>query len=307
MNYKTIGIDVSEWQGKVDWEKAKNHIDFAIIRLGYGQNTVDSEARRNISECNRLGIPYGVYWFSYAYSVERAKSEARNALVRLKELDGKLDYPFWFDWEYDSRNHAEKLGYTVDDALLRDMAWAFCSVVENAGYYAGIYANYDYAENHYGADIFRRFDLWYAYPNSSCDRDVNLWQYSAVVQVAGINGAVDMNRCGIDYPGIIADMRMEAAYEKSVEELAQEVLEGRHGNGEDRRKNLGGMYCFVQDRVNEILAERQAEATTKAAWAVIRGDYGNGEHRIQRLKEAGYEPEEVQNRVNQLLRNSNGR
>ena len=101
------------------------------------------------------------------------------------------------------------------------------------------------------------------------------------------------------------EMMAEEVKEKSVEELAQEVLEGRHGNGEDRRKNLGGMYCFVQDRVNEILAERQAEATTKAAWAVIRGDYG--EHRIQRLKEAGYEPEEVQNRVNQLLRNSNGR
>ena len=60
MNIKKNGIDVSEWQGHIDWEKVKPHIDFAVIRLGYGQNTLDSEARRNISECNRLGIPYGV-------------------------------------------------------------------------------------------------------------------------------------------------------------------------------------------------------------------------------------------------------
>ena len=302
MSCKRIGIDVSEWQGRIDWEKVKPHIDFAVIRLGYGQNTLDAEARRNISECNRLGIPYGVYWFSYAYSVERAKNEARNAIARLRELGAKPDYPFWFDWEYDSRNHAAKLGYTVSDQLLRDMATAFCTVVEESGYYAGIYANQDYVHNHYGEEIFRRFDLWYAYLHETSDRTVNIWQFSFNHRVEGVNGDVDVNWCYADYPNIIACMGTTATYEKSIDELAYEVLEGRHGNGEDRVKNLGGMYTFVQDRVNEILAERKAEALTKVAWAVIRGDYGNGDNRTKALTAAGYDPTEVQDKVNQLLK-----
>ena len=71
------GIDVSTWQGKIDWEKAKAEIDFVILRLGYGQKSLDGQAKRNLSELNRLGIPYGVYWLSYAYTVEMAKNEAK--------------------------------------------------------------------------------------------------------------------------------------------------------------------------------------------------------------------------------------
>lgn len=302
MSNKRIGIDVSDWQGRIDWEKVKPHIDFAVIRLGYGQNTLDSEAQRNISECNRLGIPYGVYWFSYAHNVDRAKNEARNAIARLKELGGKLDYPFWFDWEYDSRNHAAKLGYSISNQLLRDMAWAFCSIIEEAGNYAGIYANQDYVHNYYGEEIFRRFDLWYAYLRDDPDRDVNLHQFAFDYQIDGINGNVDVNWCMADYPNIIADMGTTSAYEKSIDELAQEVLEGRHGNGEARVKNLGGMYTFVQDRVNEILAERKAEQLTKVAWAVLRGDYGNDPYRSQNLTDEGYNPKEIQHKVNELLK-----
>ena len=302
MQCKKLGIDVSEWQGKIDWEKVRPNIDFAVIRLGYGQNILDGQARRNISECNRLGIPYGVYWFSYAYNVDRAKNEARNAIARLKELGGKLDYPFWFDWEYDSRNHAAKLGYTISNQLLRDMAWAFCSIIEAAGHYAGIYANRDYIHNHYGEEIFQRFDLWYAYLRDEADRNVNLHQFAFDYQIDGINGNVDVNRCMADYPIIIASMGATSAYEKSIDELAQEVLEGRHGNGEDRMKNLGGMYTFVQDRVNEILAERHAEEITKTAWDVIRGDYGNEPDRSRLLIAKGYDPEEIQDKVNELIK-----
>lgn len=301
MSYRTIGIDVSEWQGRIDWEKVKPHIDFAIIRLGYGQNTLDAEARRNINECNRLGIPYGVFWASYAYNVERAKNEARNAVARLKDLGGKLDYPFWFDWEYFSRNHAAKLGYTISNQLLRDMATAFCTIVEEAGHYAGIYANQDYVHNYYGEEIFQRFDLWYAYLHDEADRAVNLHQFSFDYQIEGINGNVDVDWCMIDYPSIIASMHNMSMYEKSIDELAQEVLEGRHGNGEDRVKSLGHMYDFVQDRVNEILAERKAEQVTKVAWAVIRGDYGNEPDRSRLLITKGYDPEEIQDKVNELI------
>ena len=302
MSYKTIGIDVSDWQGRIDWEKVKPHVDFAVIRLGYGQNTLDSEARRNISECNRLGIPYGVYWFSYAYNVERAKNEARNALKRLEELGGKLDYPFWFDWEYDSRNHAAKLGYTISNQLLRDMATAFCTIIEEAGHYAGIYANYDYVHNHYGEKIFQRFDLWYAYLDTESDRAVNLHQFAWDYRVDGINANVDVNWCVADYPAIIAGMHTDNDIKKSVDELALEVLEDKHGRGEDRVKSLGDMYWPVQNRVNEILAERHEAEVTKVAWEVIRGDYDVDPVRSRLLIAKGYDPEEIQDRVNELLK-----
>ena len=126
-------------------------------------------------------------------------------------------------------------------------------------------------------------------------------QFAFDYQIDGINGNVDVNWCMADYPAIIAGMGTTSTYEKSIDELAQEVLEGRHGNGEDRVKNLGGMYTFVQDRVNEILAERKAEQVTKVAWAVIRGDYGNEPDRSRRLTAKGYEPGEIQSKVNELL------
>ena len=302
MSYKTIGIDVSEHQGRINWEKVREHIDFAVIRLGYGQNTLDAQARHNISECNRLGIPYGVYWFSYAYNVERAKNEARNALKRLEELGGKLDYPFWFDWEYESRDFVGERGYTISNQLLRDMATAFCTIIEEAGHYAGIYAGYDYVHNHFGEKIFQRFDLWYVYLDTESDRDVNIHQFAWDYRVDGINANVDVNWCFADYPAIIAGMHTDNENKKSVDELAQEVLEDKHGRGEDRVKSLGDMYWPVQNRVNEILAERHDAEVTKVAWEVIRGDYDVDPVRSRLLIAKGYDPEEIQDRVNKLLK-----
>ena len=197
------GIDVSYWQGVIDWNKAKADIDFAIVRLGYGQNTVDKQAQRNISELNRLNIPYGVYWFSYAYTVEMARNEAKSAVAYLKKLGANLAYPVYFDWEYDSRKTAERNGVNVNKALLCDMATAFCEEVKAAGYYPGIYANPDYVKNHFGEDIFKKYDLWLAHYTEKTSWKADIWQYSSKGKVAGIDGNVDMNRCYKDYPAII--------------------------------------------------------------------------------------------------------
>ncbi len=193
------GIDVSAWQEKIDWNKAKAEVDFVILRLGYGKNTADKYAERNIAELNRLGIPYGVYWFSYAYTVEMARNEAKNAVACLEKFGAKLSYPVYFDWEYDSRKYAEKNGMNVDNTLLRNMATAFCEEVRTAGHYPGIYANPDYIKNYFGESIFEKYDLWLAHYVSKQNRDVKLWQYSSSGKVAGINGNVDMNRCYYDY------------------------------------------------------------------------------------------------------------
>ena len=197
------GIDVSTFQGNVDWEKAKNEIDFAIIRLGFGNNTLDNTAKRNIEEFNRLGIPYGVYWFSYAYTVDIAKTEAQSAIKYLKELGANPSYPVYFDWEYASRDYAKKYSVTVSNDLLCKMAVAFCEEIKAAGYYPGIYTNPDFVQHHYGKDIFKTYDLWLAHWATKPGYDANVWQYTDKGKVPGINGNVDMDYCYVDYPAII--------------------------------------------------------------------------------------------------------
>lgn len=198
------GIDVSTWQGNsIDWEKAKKEIDFAIVRIGFGTGTRDNTAKRNIAELNRLGIPYGVYYFSYAYTEEMARKEAKNTIAYIKEFGAKLSYPIYFDWEYDSRKYAEKQGVKVSNDLLRKMAIAYCEEIKAAGYYVGIYANPDYIKNYYGSDIFNKYDLWLAHHVSKTSYEANIWQYSSSGKVAGIDGKADMNNCYVDYPAII--------------------------------------------------------------------------------------------------------
>lgn len=298
------GIDVSVWQGDIDWEKVKPQIDFAVVRLGYGQNTLDKKAERNISELNRLGIPYGVYWFSYAYTVEKAKKEAQNAIKHLQKLNGNLSYPFYFDWEYDSRKHAEKNGVTVSNDLLRNMATTFCEEIEKAGYYAGIYTNPNYIKSHYGEEIFKRFDLWLAHYANKAYCDANVWQYTDKGKVTGISGNVDMNRCYADYPAIIKGEGKHTTEnkepEKSVNDLAQEVIAGKWGAGEERKKLLGDKYNAVQAEVNRILSGKKT--VTEIAKEVIQGKWGVGANRRRRLTAAGYDYFAVQKEVNSMLK-----
>ncbi len=268
------GIDVSKWQGKIDWEKAKSSIDFAIIRLGFGADYLDEYAKRNISELNRLGIPYGVYWFSYAWTVGMAKAEAKKAIAFLKQLNAKLSYPVYFDWEYDSRKRAAKNGVNVNNELLRNMATAFCEEVEAAGYYAGIYANPDYIQNYFGEEIFKRFDLWLAHVVKTQSRDVHMWQYSFTGRIPGISGDVDLNRCMVDFPAIISGKGNVEVTEKkptkTILQVAKEVIAGKYGNDPERSEKLaeeGYDPEAVQTEVNKLM---EARAKPKAKYHTVQ-------------------------------------
>ena len=193
----THGIDVSEHQGIIDWEKVKGNIDYAIIRAGYGKNHIDRQFVRNISECNRLGIPCGAYWFSYALNADEAKAEADYCIEALKPY--KVDYPVAFDFEYDSANYAKKQGVVLTPSLVQSMASAFLLEIEAAGYFAANYSNPDFINRYFGAALHQRFGLWLA----SWPKSVNaakppmtcvMWQYGGA-QYAGITGNVDSNYC----------------------------------------------------------------------------------------------------------------
>ena len=131
MEYKR-GIDVSFWQGELDWAKLKaDGVEFAMLRAGYGQSNVDKQFHRNAQECTRLGIPFGVYWFSYAGTVERARKEAASCIEAIRPY--RLAYPVAWDFEYDSVDYLKKQGITATKTLVSDMGRAFLGAVEDAG------------------------------------------------------------------------------------------------------------------------------------------------------------------------------
>lgn len=201
------GIDVSKWQGAIDWEKAKaDGVEFAMLRAGYGQGNIDEQFRRNADECTRLGIPFGVYWFSYAYTEAMAEREAEYCLEAVKPY--KLSYPIAFDFEYDSVDHASDKGVTVNKTLASSLARTFLNAIEAAGYYGILYANPNYLSAYFEDDMPERYDIWLAKWPKEPDISVNpgpggMWQYTSSGAVDGINGRVDMNAAYYDYPALI--------------------------------------------------------------------------------------------------------
>lgn len=202
-------IDISAWQGKPDFEKVKNQVDGVILRAGYGRNNVDDQFVRNISECNRLGIPCGVYWFSYAYTPSMALFEALACLNIIK--DYRVELPVAFDWEYDSEKVAKNNGVTVTDTLTNSIAHNFCDEIEKAGYYAMLYTNPDMLKRYFNK--CDNYDLWLAqYPAkvdlSKPPMKCGIWQYSCTGVIDGIVGNVDLDNSYTDYKQIIAQAHL---------------------------------------------------------------------------------------------------
>lgn len=199
-NATAQGIDVSYHQGKIDWEKVKStgQVDFAIIRCGLGMDQIDQDDKYweyNTSECERLGIPYGVYLYSYADSVEKAKSEA-NHVIRL--IKGKnLSYPIYYDMEENTVLDAKNM--TKEKAA--QIAQAFFSTLEAAGYKnLGVYSSasrFDQtlASGKLTSDIFNQYPKWVASYNDTCkyQGSYHMWQYSKSETIDGISGNVDVN------------------------------------------------------------------------------------------------------------------
>lgn len=204
------GIDVSYAQKEPDWDKVKasGEVDFVLIRAGYGReiSQIDSQFERNYRECRRLGIPCGAYWYSYAMSAAEAQQEAR---VFLQAIKGKqFEYPVYMDLE-------EPKQFALGKAKCSEIAEAFLSVIEKAGYYAGLYCSTSYLASHISDSVKNRYVLWVAQYNSkcTCKNSYGIWQYGVAGHpehdtfntgsVTGISGRCDLDYCYVDYPAII--------------------------------------------------------------------------------------------------------
>ena len=185
------GIDVSEFQKEIDWQKVKNDgIKFAILRVGFGMDIKsqdDKYIERNIEECEKIGIPYGVYLFSYANTVDKAKSEAEHTLRLIKEH--KLAMGVWYDIEDNNTSGS------VSKSTLSNIINTYCNAIKNSGYDVGIYASLSWLNNKIDSSIQDKYPIWVAQYYKECEYKGNylIWQYASDGKVDGISGKVDMN------------------------------------------------------------------------------------------------------------------
>ena len=333
---QTFGIDISAHNAGLSLSRARSEgVKFAILRAGYtGYGDGVSKAKdvafeSFYSQCKALGIPVGAYWFSCANTYNKGAAEAEWMYEHC--LKGKqFEYPIYTDVEEDAggRHYLSNSGKAGVTAGIK----GFCETLEKKGYYVGVYANSDWFNRLIDASISNKYDCWLANwsshnPGSPAH---GIWQFGGETnkirtnKVAGM--VIDQDYAYKDYPSIMKSVGKNGyaggaqpipsptpAPSKSVNELANEVIQGKWGNGDERKQRLtaaGYDYNAIQSRVNEILNNENKPTPAKKsideiAKEVINGKWGNGNERKQKLQNAGYNYSQVQKRVNEMLNGGN--
>lgn len=253
----TKGIDVSKHQGKIDWKKVKSAgIEFCIIRAGYGKTESQKDERfeENYNGCKENGIPCGVYWYSYATSVELVKEEAKTCLSILAGRE--LQYPVYFDIE-------EKGTFAKGEATVSEIAKAFCDEVEKAGYWAGIYMSASPAAEYLTETVRNRYAMWiadYRYKDKAHYAGQHgMWQSGSTGRVNGISGYVDTDIAYVDYPAMISAKKNGSQQPQTATQTAAATTAGtstslRVGSkGEAVRKlqnALAGKGYYYYDKID---------------------------------------------------------
>ena len=218
------GIDVSRWQGQIDWHSVNT--DFVIMQAGFGRHSSqkDFQFENNYNGCKAENIPCGAYWYSYADSPEDAVREADACLEVIKNK--RFEYPIYYDVEEQS---VLALGKSKVSAIIR----AFLERVESAGYFVGLYLN-NYVED----DIKNRYAVWvahYGVSKPSYSGDYGIWQKSSAGRLDGISGNVDLDEAYVDYPSIIKEAGLNG-FEKKEVKYVELVIDGETYAGNLTRK-----------------------------------------------------------------------
>ena len=246
------GIDVSAWQGKIDWKTVADYgMGFAILRITEAGNVVDSQFENNLAGCNKYNIPVGVYKYSYAMTIAEIQREARKVVSTLNGR--RIQFPVFLDLEY---NNQRSLG----SESIHKMADAFREIVEVAGYKFAIYCNVDWYENVICSHL-KKYDFWIArYPANDDgwlqerlrpDFGVG-WQYSSKAKIPGISGTVDRNVFYKDY-----SEETEKKEETTVNKLQEHTKLG------DYYANNGGTKPYLEKKSNAYLDDFTKNAGDK--------------------------------------------
>lgn len=257
------GIDISEHNGNIDLSEYKDQ--FVIIRAGWGLGHLDKKYRRNVKECERLGIPFGVYWYSYALDDRTAEKEAISFIDIIKGDNVQLGA--WLDME-DADGWKKRNGWSPTKRGVSDIVVRFCGKVEEAGFYTGVYLSYSWLQ--YLDNNTIPFDRWIAHwGNNDGGLHGDYKKYGSIHQYTSIPLDKDYF-----YKESYPNPGDKTKPVKTTDELVKEVLKGKYGTGDERKKKLGRRYNEVQQRVNEVL---------RLARKAVNGDYGNGAVRKKKL------------------------
>ena len=267
------GIDVSAWQGKIDWKTVADYgMGFAILRITEAGNVIDSYFEQNFSECRKYNIPVGAYKYSYAMTVAEIQSEARKVV---EVLNGrKLQYPVWLDLEW---NNQRSLGAEQ----IHKLAEAFEKIITTAGYKFGIYCNVDWYLNVICSHL-KKYDFWIArYPSDDngtlMERyrpDAGIgWQYTSKGRVPGITGNVDRDVFYKDYSAEEpSDKEKLNKIPKFVGKVTATVLNVRTGAGTEY-PNLREYPILEQGNLIDVCDTRKAADGTTWYYIRIAGRY----------------------------------
>ena len=271
-----IGIDVSTWQGEIDWNQVKNSdVKFAILRSSFGSpdpSQVDNQFENNYKGAKAAGIPVGAYHYGYAVSEAEARQEARFFLDTIK---GKqFEYPVYYDVEDNGT-----MG-TLSRQTLTNVIKAFCSEVEKAGYYVGVYASLNWLDSKFYPDQLP-YDVWVAQYFTECQYSgqYGMWQYTSSGSVPGIQGGVDMNECYQDYPKIIKENHLNG------------FQEGQTADDSPAKDVIGVGECIVplaKAHTNAARSFPTAFTVTRGNSLNILGSTGTGWLKIWCLHGVGY-------------------
>lgn len=207
------GIDISEFNGIIDFDKVAKEVDYVMIRAGFGARTkLNKEAKidklliKNIEGCLKVGLPFGIYYYSYALDEKEAKEEVSFILSAIKDYRDLVSFPVAIDME-DADSYKKNSGFPTNEVLCNICKIA-CDSIGNAGYYPIIYANLDYFTHYLKEDSIAKYNKWLAWWNKEAIEKVDrnkyqMLQYSSIGKVEGIGTNVDMNESFVEYHKLI--------------------------------------------------------------------------------------------------------
>lgn len=216
------GIDVSQWQGEIDFGKVKAAgVKFVIIRCNNWSNTLNCVVKddcfeRNYAKARAAGLDIGAYYYTWQTTAAGALDDAARCMSYIKGK--KFEYPIYYDLEW---QNAFNQGRTVCSAMVK----AFCDRLEDNGYFSGLYISCSPLQTYITPEVASRYSLWIAEYGSKCNYGgkYGMWQYSSTGRVDGISGNVDMDICYVDYPALIKNGGFNGYKTEPAKELDTDI------------------------------------------------------------------------------------
>ena len=239
------GIDISQWQGNVDFDAVKRAgYEFVMIRAGYGRylSQKDPDFEQNYAKAKAAGLGVGAYWYSYAMTPDYARQEAD---ICMQALEGKqFDYPIAFDIE-------ESKQAQLPNIMVGDIVKAFCERMENRNYYVSLYSYASFLSEKVPAEYRKKYDVWVAafdVSQPSYSGAYGMWQYTARGKVSGVNGDCDCDYAYKDYPSIIKSAGLNG-YNKTKDDSPKANVKGDlNGDGKVDVTDLSMLAAHVKGK-----------------------------------------------------------